>query len=81
MKNLLLELFESCLSKNYREAENGASFAYELQGDRLEIWFEHSRGITDWLNNLHFAATPYRQRRCTARSPRTKAFTKRRVAV
>ena len=61
MKNLLLELFESCLSKNYREAENGASFAYEVQGDRLEIWFEHSHGITDWLNNLHFAATPYRE--------------------
>ena len=60
MKNHLLELFEECLSKNYTEVENGGSFAYDLRGDALYLWFEHSNGAVDWLNNLDFAVAPYR---------------------
>ena len=61
MSNLLLSLFNSCLSQPYNEVENGGSFACERRGERLSIWFEHSHGITDWLNNLSFATIPYRE--------------------
>ena len=61
MKNALLFLFESCLSKRYTEVENGGSFAYERNGDALMIWFQHSHGAVDWLNNVSFAAVPYKE--------------------
>ncbi|MBQ7348114.1 MAG: hypothetical protein IJW55_09850 [Clostridia bacterium] len=61
MENILLDLFKSCLSQSYNEVENGGSFACERHGDTLYIWFEQSHGITDWLNNLRFAAAPYRE--------------------
>ena len=61
MNNCLLALFEECLSKAYTELESHASFAYDLRGDALYLWFEKSNGTVDWLNNLSFAATPYRE--------------------
>ena len=60
MENYLLALFEECLSKQYTVIENDASFAYEMRGDALYLWFEQSNGVVDWLNNLDFAAVPYR---------------------
>ena len=63
MENMWLKLFEECLSQQYREVENAASYAYRREktgkGDRLWIFFEKSHGVTDWLNNLNFAARPY----------------------
>ena len=58
--NILRSLFEACLEKEYTEVENGGSFAVDHAGDALYIWFEHSHGLTDWLNNLNFIAMPYR---------------------
>ena len=59
MGNYLLALFEECLSKQYTELDNHASFAYDLRGDALYLWFEQSNGVADWLSNLDFAAVPY----------------------
>ena len=58
---MLLRLFEKCLSVEYTETENGGSWAYEREGERLFLWFEHSRGVVDWLNNLNFGVAPYRE--------------------
>ncbi len=60
MRNALAELFEACLSKNYTTTPIGGSWAYDRVGDALYLWFEKSNGVRDWLNNLDFAAVPYR---------------------
>ena len=61
MKNYLFPLFEACLSKSYRETENGGSWAFDRFGETLFLWFQQSHGVTDWLNNLNFHATPYHE--------------------
>ena len=61
MQNLLLELFDDCLSRAYREAENGASWDIKRQGDGLTVYFQKSNGVVDWLNNLDLFSTPYRE--------------------
>ncbi len=65
MKKLLLALFEDCLEQDYREVENGGSYAYRRErnreGERLLIFFQQSHGITDWINNLDFSARPYEE--------------------
>lgn len=61
MENPLYELFKACLNKEYREEANGVSWAYDRLNDTLFLWFEHSRGVADWLHNLQFAAVPYRE--------------------
>ena len=58
---MLLQLFEQCLSMPYIEVENGGSWAYSREGERLFLWFQHSHGVTDWLNNMQFGAVPYRE--------------------
>ncbi len=45
----------------YIHVENGASFAAEQPGNRLQLYFEASHGATDWKNNLDFPAKPYRR--------------------
>lgn len=56
----LSELFERCLSIEYRQIENDASYALERVGNTLYIYFEHSRGKMDWLNNFDFPIKPYK---------------------
>ena len=61
MRNFLLELFEDCLSRTYRESENGASWDVSRHGEVLFLFFQHSHGLVDWLNNLDFISAPYRE--------------------
>lgn len=56
-RKILFELFSACLSAQYVSVENDASFALETDGKRLYIFFEHSNGTTDWINNLSFNYT------------------------
>ena len=58
---MLAELLEGCLSQNYRHTDAGGSWAAQREGDQLCLWFEHSNGKQDWLHNLYFAASPYRE--------------------
>lgn len=61
MENHLLYLFEECLKKEYTEERGDVSWSYDRAGDCLYLWFEHSNGIRDWLNNISFASAPYRE--------------------
>ena len=45
----------------YINVENGASFAAERLGNRLQLYFEASHGTADWENNLNFPAKPYKR--------------------
>lgn len=56
----MLQKFNKCLSVEYRTVENDASFATERNNDTLYIYFQPSRGETDWKNNFDFPAKPYR---------------------
>lgn len=56
----LYNLFYECLEIEYKELENSANYALRRRGDHLKIYFQHSRGATDWKNNLDFPAKPYR---------------------
>lgn len=57
----LLNIFNECLSANYRHVENDASFAVKRVNDSVTILFEDSEGILDWRNNFRFSARPYRR--------------------
>lgn len=57
---MLRALFESCLGADYQKTVIGGSWAHERSGDALFLYFEHSNGVLDWLHNLQFTATPYR---------------------
>lgn len=62
MKDTLLSLFKQVLGAKYTTLpETDASFYYEMRGDELYIFFEHSNGIVDWRNNFNFPAKPYRE--------------------
>ncbi|MBR6603158.1 MAG: lipase family protein [Clostridia bacterium] len=55
----LYNLFYECLEIEYKELERSANYALRRRGDHLKIYFQHSRGATDWKNNLDFPAKPY----------------------
>ena len=61
MKNRLTELFTRCIDADYVKVENDASYAIEREGGDLYLLFEHSRGKTDWKNNLDFPCAPYKR--------------------
>ncbi len=52
----LLELFETCLTADYRHTEGGGSFATLRDGELLYLFFEQSNGVADWYNNLSYRA-------------------------
>ena len=55
-KKYLSELLSSCLEADYRQVENGGSFALVRDGEVLYIFFEKSNGLEDWYNNLSYKA-------------------------
>ena len=62
MKDNLLELFNEVLTVKYKTIpKTGASFCYEMRGDILYIFFQHSNGIIDWRNNFDFPSKAYRE--------------------
>lgn len=56
---VLLRLFEACLDREYREVENGGSFATLQDGGILYIFFEKSNGEVDWRNNFGYHSVRY----------------------
>ena len=61
MQQSLYRLFEACLKREYQETQNGGSWAFDRYDSSLYLWFQHSNGITDWLNNFRAYAVPYRE--------------------
>ena len=53
------ELFERCLKIPYTRTPNHGDFATEVLDGTLYIYFEHSNGKTDWVNNLDFPTKAY----------------------
>lgn len=53
------ELFERCLKIPYTRTPNHGDFATEVLDGTLYIYFEHSNGKTDWVNNLDFPTMAY----------------------
>lgn len=53
------ELFERCLKIPYTRTPNHGDFAAEVINGTLYIYFEHSNGKTDWINNLDFPTMAY----------------------
>lgn len=56
----LLSLFLEILNHTYTKVENDGSFAIDIEGTHLTIYFQQSDGLTDWEHNLDFPAVPYR---------------------
>ena len=52
----LWQLFVSCLEAEYKQVENGGSYAYVRDGDALFLFFEKSNGAEDWINNVSYHA-------------------------
>ena len=61
MQQMLYHLFDVCLTRSYQETQNGGSWAFDRDGNALYLWFQHSNGATDWLNNFRATAVPYRE--------------------
>ena len=59
-QQILRRLFRECLKRSYRETDTGASWDFSRRGNTLFLYFEKSNGARDWLSNLTFHATPYR---------------------
>lgn len=57
----LRRLFSQCLTVEYRQVGNGASFAVRRDNTHLTVFFEKSNGLLDWRNNFRFAARPYHE--------------------
>lgn len=62
----LESLFKRCISINYTHIKGAGSYAYEIIGDTLYIYFEKSNGALDWKNNLDFPARAYKGCGCFA---------------
>ncbi len=60
MEQNLLSVFIKILQHTYTHVENDGSFAFDIEGSCLYIYFEQSNGLTDWKNNFYFPAAPYR---------------------
>ncbi|MBQ2826516.1 MAG: hypothetical protein IJF13_04775 [Clostridia bacterium] len=56
----LYSLMKKCVEADYSETDSGINYAAEKSGDSLCIFFEASRGQSDWKINLDFPARAYR---------------------
>ena len=56
----MLTKFVNCVSLNYKHTEADGSYYAEVKGDTLNLYFEGSNSVTDWIHNFYFPAKPYR---------------------
>lgn len=57
----MFNLFLRCLTVPYVTVENGTDLAAERFGNTLYLYFERSRGKSDWKTNFNFPAKPYKR--------------------
>ena len=59
--NKLAELFQNCAyTVEYQQAGDSVNYAFVEKGDSLEIYFQGSNSITDWVRNFLFKKRPYK---------------------
>lgn len=56
----LHDAFTECLEigNDYVHVENDGDFFVKREGDTLELFFEESDGVRDWIHNFKFIAVP-----------------------
>lgn len=57
----LYELFSLCLQIPYAQVGISANYALKRENDVLYVFFQGSKGKTDWKNNLSFPAKAYKR--------------------
>ncbi len=57
----LHRLFKECINIPYEGIDGSANFALRKEWQTLYIFFEWSRGATDWRSNLDFPAVAYKR--------------------
>ncbi|MBQ3019740.1 MAG: lipase family protein [Clostridia bacterium] len=57
----LYQLFSTCLKIPYAQVGISTNYALKREKDVLYIFFQGSKGKTDWKNNLSFPAKPYKR--------------------
>ena len=48
------------IGDNFIHVDNNGDYCVKRDGDTLRLFFEHSDGIADWLNNFRFLAIPWK---------------------
>lgn len=62
--NRLAELFQNCAyTVEYQQVGDSVNYAFVEKGDSLEIYFQGSNSITDWVRNFLFKKKPYKDMR------------------
>lgn len=60
-KKSLLELFKTCdCGIEYKNVGDSVSYAFKEDGSHLEIYFQGSSQIADWVRNFLFKKKPYK---------------------
>ena len=54
-----LALFEECLTQPYINSSEAGSYYWQIDGDTLKMWFQHTVGKSDWFNNFDFPKQAY----------------------
>lgn len=57
----LFEMLHRCVSAEYTHVLPEGDFALDYSEGSLYIYFEKSRGASDWTRNLDFPAVPYKR--------------------
>ena len=59
----LSELFENCLTAEYKKYGNGVDLSVKKDGESVYIYFQDSDGLADWQSNLDFFTVPHNGKR------------------
>lgn len=60
MKFDLCDLFDKCLKAEYIHVENDGSYSTYMIDNTRYVFFQHSNGKQDWINNFDFPSKAYK---------------------
>ena len=61
----LIKLLKMNTTMNYTHTENDGDYAYTINGNTLYLFFQQTKGSTDWKNNFKFPAKAYKDSETT----------------
>ena len=61
----LIKLLKMNTTMNYAHTENDGDYAYTINGNTLYLFFQQTKGSTDWKNNFKFPAKAYKDSETT----------------